>query len=170
MKKPLVVLVGPPGAGKTTVGMLVAQRLGTTFRDTDDDVEAEAGRSISDIFVDAGEGTFRELERSAVRAALAEHGGVLALGGGAVLDPTTRALLKGHRVVFLDVDLTNLAARVGLAHGRPLLLGNVRAQLRTLMEQRRAYYEEVADTIIDTNAMSADEAAAQIAGLVVGER
>ena len=169
MSKPLVVLVGPPGAGKTTVGMLAAERLGTTFRDTDDDVAATAGMSIGDIFIESGEPAFRDLERAAVHAALAEHGGVLALGGGAVLDSETRARLKDHRVVFLDVDLTNLAARVGLTRDRPLLLGNVRAQLRALMEQRRDLYLDVAETTIDTTALSADEAAARIAGLL-GDR
>ena len=80
MSGPVAVLVGAPGAGKTTVGRLLAQRLGVTFRDTDEDIEATAGMPVSDIFVESGEETFRELERAAVRRALAEHDGVLALG------------------------------------------------------------------------------------------
>src|SRR5690242_19629036 len=125
---PLVLLVGPPGAGKTTVGRLVAQRLGVPFRDTDADVEAHAGRTVADIFVDSGEAEFRALERTAVARALAEHDGVLAVGGGAVLDEGTRDGLAGHTVVFLSVEVKDAASRVGFNRDRPLLLGNPRAQ------------------------------------------
>src|SRR5262249_42030566 len=118
---PRVVLVGPPGAGKTTVGRILADRLHVGFRDTDADVEAMAGKSIADIFYDDGEPAFRALERKAVAAALAEHDGVLCLGGGAVLAPETRSLLKGFRVVFLAVGLSDAATRTGLSQARPLL-------------------------------------------------
>src|SRR5690349_16054991 len=111
---PLVVLVGPPGAGKSTVGQLLAERRGVEFRDTDCDVEAAAGVSISDIFIEQGEAAFRALERDAVRRALDEHDGVVALGGGAVTDAATRASLAGHRVVFLDVGLASASGRIGL--------------------------------------------------------
>jgi len=104
---PRVVIVGPPGAGKTTIGTLVAERLGTTFRDTDLDIERTAGKPITDIFVDDGEPAFRALERAAVATALTEHDGVLALGGGAVVSAENRALLAGHLVVFLDVGLAD---------------------------------------------------------------
>jgi shikimate kinase len=148
---PIVVIVGPPGAGKTTVGEGLAQRLGVSFRDTDGDVERTAGKTIGDIFVDDGEDRFREMERAAVADALRDHDGVLAVGGGAVLDETTRARLADHRVVFLDVGLPDAAKRVGLARDRPLLLGNPRAQLHRLMAERRPYYEEVATHVVGTD-------------------
>lgn len=159
---PVVVLVGPPGSGKTTVGRLVAQRRGVGFRDTDTDVETVAGASISDIFVDRGEVAFRELERDAVHRALTDHDGVLALGGGAVVDTDTRSLLASHRVVFLDVGLADAAARVGFNRDRPLLLGNPRAQLRVMLEERRALYAEVATVTISTDGRSADDVAAAV--------
>lgn len=156
---PLVVLVGPPGAGKSTVGPLVAQRRGVGFRDTDADVEAAAGEAISDIFVDRGESAFRELEREAVRRALSDHDGVLALGGGAVVDEDTRAALAEHRVVFLDVGLADATARVGLNRDRPLLLGSPRAQLRVMLEARRVLYDEVATVTISTDGLTPDDVA-----------
>lgn len=156
---PVVVLVGPPGAGKTTVARAVAARLGVSIRDTDEDVAAAAGTSIADLFVDHGEETFRELERAAVARALAEHDGVLAIGGGAVLDPTTRELLMAHTVVFLDVGIKDAASRIGFNRDRPLLLGNPRAQWTRLMEQRRPLYEEVATATVRTDGKTADQVA-----------
>ena len=159
---PLVVLVGPMGAGKSTVARILADRLGVTARDTDADVEAAEGRSISDIFVDDGEAHFRALERDAVAAALATHDGVLSLGGGAVLDESTRALLAGHRVAFLRVGLTEAVKRVGLGAGRPLLFGNVRARIKATLEERAALYESVATVVVDTDEASPDEVATRI--------
>jgi shikimate kinase len=159
---PVVVLVGPPGAGKTTVGRLVAARLGVAFRDTDADVEVASGQAVADIFVDQGEARFRELERDAVRRALAEHDGVLALGGGAVLDDSTRAALRTHRVVFLDVGLPAAAKRVGLARDRPLLLGNPRGELSRLLAARRPRYAEVATATVATDGRSAEDVAAEV--------
>lgn len=141
---PVVVLVGAPGSGKSTVGQALAAHLGVGFRDTDADVEAAAGMSISDIFVEHGEPHFRALEKTAVRTALDGHDGVLALGGGAILDPDSRVLLKEHRVVFLDVTIPEAAKRIGLNRDRPLLLGNVRGTLMKLLDERRPLYEEVA--------------------------
>jgi shikimate kinase len=156
---PVVVLVGPPGAGKSTVGRLVASRRDVGFRDTDDDVERAAGSTIAEIFVDQGEEAFRDLEREAVRVALDEHNGVLALGGGAVMDKSTRALLAGQQVVFLDVSLSDATARVGLNRDRPLLLGNPRAALRTMLEQRHPLYDEVAVATVTTDGLTAEQVA-----------
>ena len=159
---PRVVLVGPMGAGKSTVAAILAERYGVLARDTDADVEAAEGRSISDIFVDSGEAHFRELERAAVAEALAGHDGVLALGGGAVLDEQTRAALAGHRVVFLRVGLSEAVKRVGLGVGRPLLLGNVRARIKALLDERTPVYESVATLVVDTDAATPDAVADRI--------
>ena len=159
---PLVVLVGPMGAGKTTVAALLAQAYGVEARDTDADVVAHEGRSISDIFVESGEAHFRALERDAVAAALATHTGVLSLGGGAVLDEATRELLAGHRVVFLRVGLTDAVKRVGLGAGRPLLFGNVRASIKATLEERAPVYESVATVVVDTDDTSPADVAARI--------
>jgi shikimate kinase len=163
--KPRIVLVGAPGAGKSTVGPLLAERLGVAFRDTDHDVEAITGMTIADLFVEKGESYFRELEAEAVRAALASHPGVLSLGGGAILRPETRALLAGHTVGYLQVDLAESARRVGMNAARPLLLGNVRAQLSQLFQQRTPLYEEVATITVDAAAQTAED----IAELLVKE-
>jgi shikimate kinase len=160
--RPRLVLVGPPGSGKTTVGELVARRLGVGFRDTDRDVEATAGSPISDIFVLEGEPRFRSLERAAVSAALAEHAGVLALGGGAVVDDATRAALAGHTVVFLDVNVGDAVRRVGLHRDRPLLLGNVRGQWLQLMAARRPLYEQVATATVPTDGRTPEDVADEV--------
>ena len=149
--RPVCVLVGLMGAGKTTVGTALAARLGVEFRDTDHDVEAIAGKQVSDIFIDDGEDRFRALERQAVATALETFGGVLALGGGAVLADDTRALLAGHTVVFLSVELSDAVKRVGLGAGRPLLAINPRATLRHLMAQRAPLYQEVASHVVITD-------------------
>jgi shikimate kinase len=156
---PAVVLVGPPGAGKTTVGRLLAERLGTAYRDTDADIEATAGKPIPEIFLDEGEPHFRDLERAAVRAAVAGHGGVLSLGGGAIMDAGTRALLAGLPVVFLDVGLHDAVRRVGLDAPRPLLAVNPRQRWRELMEQRRPLYTEVAHAVVGTDDRTPEDVA-----------
>ena len=165
---PRVVLVGPMGAGKTTVATLLAAAWDAAVRDTDADIEAAEGRSISDIFVDDGEEHFRSLEAKAVAEALAAHDGVLALGGGAVLDPSTRELLADHRVVFLRVGLSDAVKRVGLGVGRPLLLGNVRARIKAMLDERTPVYESVATHVVETDGRTPDEVAAEVRGLLDG--
>lgn len=154
---PRVVLVGPMGVGKSTVGRLLAERLGVGYRDTDDDIVAAEGRTIAEIFVDEGEPVFRALEKSAVGRALAEHDGVLALGGGSVLDADTRALLAGQRVVYLSMDVEEAVRRTGLNAARPLLAVNPRKQWRELMEARRALYEGVATAVVATDGRTPEE-------------
>ncbi|WP_190139540.1 shikimate kinase [Streptomyces longispororuber] len=147
------------GVGKSTVGALLAELLGTDYRDTDADIVAAQGREISDIFVQDGEPYFRELERAAVRAALAGHEGVLALGGGAILDEGTRALLAAHPVVYLSMDVEEAVRRTGLNVARPLLAVNPRKQWRELMDARRHLYEEVARAVVATDGRTPEEVA-----------
>ncbi|MEU2776316.1 shikimate kinase [Streptomyces sp. NPDC007162] len=153
----MVVLVGPMGVGKSTVGQLLAERLGVGYRDTDEDIVAAEGRAIADIFVAEGEPAFRAIEKRAVREALAEHEGVLALGGGAVLDADTRGLLAGQRVVYLSMDVEEAVKRTGLNAARPLLALNPRKQWRELMEARRHLYEEVATAVVATDGRTPEE-------------
>ena len=164
--KPRVVLVGPPGSGKTTIGELLADRLGVAFRDTDHDVEATAGRTVSDIFVEDGEAHFRALEAEAVRLALAEHDGVVALGGGAVLDERTQRLLADQQVVYLEVGLAAAAERVGFAQSRPLLVVNPRAELKRMLDVRRPAYTTVARNVVTTDGRTPDDIADEILALL----
>ncbi|MEU6308923.1 shikimate kinase [Streptomyces chartreusis] len=154
---PVVVLIGPMGVGKSTVGQLLAERLGVGYRDTDDDIVAEQGRTIAEIFVDEGEPVFRAIEKQAVQRALTEHDGVLALGGGSILDEDTRALLLGQRVVYLSMDVEEAVKRTGLNAARPLLAVNPRKQWRELMEARRHLYESVATAVVATDGRSPEE-------------
>jgi shikimate kinase len=161
---PTVVIVGPPGAGKSSVGSLLAQRLGVAFANVDDEIEAAAGMPISEIFTTRGEPAFRELEERAVGEALAGRDGVLALGGGAVLSGATRAALRGYRVLFLSVGMPEGVRRTGLSTARPLLTGlNPRATFKALLDARAARYEEVATVTVHTDGCTQDE----VAGLAV---
>jgi shikimate kinase len=159
---PRVVLVGAPGSGKTTVGALLARAWAVEARDTDADIVAAQGRSVADLFLEEGEERFRTLERTAVADALAGHEGVLSLGGGAVLDPGTRSLLDGHRVVFLRVGLSDAVKRVGLGSGRPLLLGNVRSRIKALLDERTPVYESVASLVVETDGRTPEDVAGEI--------
>ncbi len=168
MTCPLVVLVGAPGAGKTTIGALAAEALGVGFLDTDRVVEAEQQRTVAEIFIDSGEARFRALEAVAVLAALAAHDGVLALGGGAVLDISTRDALRrsGAPVVWLRVDLADAVERVGLARARPVLALNPRATLAQLLAARAPLYAEVATHTVETDARSPADIAAAVLDLI----
>jgi shikimate kinase len=159
---PAAVFVGPPGAGKSTIGELVAAALGVPFRDVDADIEAVAGKPIPEIFIDDGEDHFRALERAAVAAALDGFDGVLALGGGAIMAEEVRQRLAGHRVVFLSVELSDAIRRVGLGAGRPLLEINPRATMKYLLDQRRPLYEEVATVTVKTDGRTPEEVAAEV--------
>lgn len=147
----LLVFVGVPGSGKSTIGSQVALELGSDFVDTDVLIEAFAGKSVQDIFVDDGEDHFREIEAQVVAQALGESQGVVALGGGAVLRESTRQLLSEHFVVWLDIPASVATSRAGLGVPRPVLLGNVRSQMAKLLEERRPVYESVADLVIDSS-------------------
>lgn len=155
--RPVAIVVGPPGAGKTTVGRALADRLGVEFHDVDAAIEAAQGRSISDIFVDDGEPFFRDLERGEVARSIEQERGVVALGGGAVMDPLTEEALAGHVVVFLDVAIADASKRIGFDRSRPLLSVNPRASWVAMMNHRRPTYRRVATLTVDTAGRTPDE-------------
>jgi shikimate kinase len=175
------VLIGPPGAGKSAVGSLLADRLGVEFTDTDADIAAAAGKPVGDIFIEQGEDAFRELERAAVTAALGEQGalrargGVLALGSGAVLDPAIADLLDGLRgglggwsprtstVVYLSAEFGTVSRRIGLDRPRVVVPGNPRGRLRAMHDERDPIYARLAGVTIPTDDLDPGELADQIA-------
>lgn len=164
--RPLVVLVGPPGAAVPQVAQRVADLLAVGLVDTDVEVERLAGRPVGDVLIDEGEDAFRALERRAAGQALGSSG-VVALGGGTVEDASVREALAGYRsdggtVVFLDVTLAHAVPRLGFNQPRPLLPANPRALWQTLMDQRRPQYEEVASIRLDTDGFGPAELAAQV--------
>jgi shikimate kinase len=161
-----VVLIGPPTAGKSSVGGLLAAELGVPFADTDALVAGAAGKPVGDIFVDDGELVFRELERGAVASGLDRvkaEGGVLALGSGAVLDPDVRRMLAGHVVVYLEAEFAAVAKRTGMDRPRVVIPGNPRGQLRAMLEERRPVYAELASLTVPTGDLAPEEVAADLA-------
>jgi shikimate kinase len=165
---PRVILIGPMGSGKTTIGQLVANNLGIAFRDTDHVIEEKSGKSVSDIFLEEGEDEFRILEKKVLREELLSDDTVLALGGGAPISVDAQSALRAiaSPVIYLDISLATVAPRIGFNRDRPLLLNNPRGQWQTLMEARRPIYESIADTVIDVNDKSESEIAALILEVV----
>jgi shikimate kinase len=161
-QRPVVVLIGPPGAGLAEVGVRLGELLGLPVRDTDADVEAAAGMPASDIFVDRGEAVFRALEATAVAAALSGHRGVLVLGSGAVMDPLTQAALAGHPVALLEVDIADAARRLGFNRERPAGLGSPRAQWLSMMAARRPVYARLATVAVRSDGRGPDEVARDV--------
>jgi shikimate kinase len=166
MSGPVAILIGPPGAGKTTVGRLLAGLLEAEFLDTDDVVEEAAGKPVSDIFISDGEAVFRGLEREAVARTVASHRGILALGGGAVMDPGAGQLLAGQRVVYLETGFAAAAHRTGLDAPRPLLIGNPRTRMRELLAERLPVYEGLAWVTVSTDDRAPQEIADEIAATI----
>jgi shikimate kinase len=161
--RPTLVLVGPPGSGKSTVGKVLGRRLGVGFTDVDAEIELRIGKTIADMFLQDGEGAFRALEREVVAELLSLDCGVLALGGGSVLAEATREKLRGHRVVSLTVGLADGLRRTGMSTARPLLAGvNPRATFRALLDARAPLYREVATVEVDTVRRSANQVAAAV--------
>jgi shikimate kinase len=156
---PRLILIGPPGCGKSTVGAALAQKLTIDFIDTDSAIEASYGHKISDIFVDKGEEFFRDLEFKVLDQSLMKEDCVLSLGGGAPIAQRAQEILKTAKapIFFLDVSLAVAAPRVGFNRDRPLLLGNPRAQWQSLAETRRPIYESLASFVIKVDAMSVEE-------------
>lgn len=162
MSGPVLILIGPPGSGKSTVGRLVAAKLGVSFRDFDDDLENECGLPAGELVVTLGRERFSEVERGLIGAVLAEHQGVLALGGGTPLNPVIQEQLKPFHVVFLDVELNELLRREGLLTLHPWILPNPRAHLRQLLAQRRPIYEAVSSAVVSTTGRCAKDVAAEV--------
>jgi shikimate kinase len=160
--RPAAVMVGPPGSGKTVTGRALADLLGVPFHDTDEAIVARVGRSIADLFIEDGEAAFRELERTEVTRALAQERGVVALGGGAPVQPGAAELLEGHTVVFLDVGIADASRRIGFDQSRPLLAINPRSSWVAMMNVRRTVYEAVATLRVDTAGRTPPEVAAEI--------
>ncbi len=157
MARAIAVLIGSPGSGKSTVGEALARRLGADMLCTDTEVEKRAGKPVGDIFVEDGEAHFRALEREVVAEGLHSWEGVIAVGGGAVLDEDTRADLDAHHVVYLQVGFGEAAKRVGMDVARPLLTGNPRTKLRQLLNERLPIYEGLASVTVETTGYHPEE-------------
>jgi shikimate kinase len=164
VSKPALILVGPPGAGKSTVGRQVADRLGVSFKDLDDDLREAHGLEAGELVVELGRERFQELEAEALGKLLGIFDGVLALGGGTPTAPGAAELLAGRKVVFLDVDLDNLLKRENLLPLHPWLMPNPRAHLRQLLTERRPVYESVATATVATSGRPLADVVADVLG------
>lgn len=151
-----ILLIGPPGAGKSTIGVALAKELSIDFIDTDQEIERETGKAITDIFVVDGEPYFRAIEIETLRKVLTLESGVISLGGGAPISQEAQEAIaqSNSHTVFLDVSLATAAPRVGFNRDRPLLLGNPRAQWQALSDNRRPIYEKLADDAIKVDDMN----------------
>jgi shikimate kinase len=161
---PRIIVIGPMGSGKTTIGKELANKFALAFRDTDEMIVSQSGREISDIFIEDGEDEFRALEKIILRTALLEDETVLSLGGGACLSTDAQSALRasGSFVVYLKISLSQVSSRVGFNQGRPLLMGNPRAQWQNLMNERAPIYEGIATYICEVDSKTADEITAEI--------
>jgi shikimate kinase len=155
---PRIIVIGPMGAGKSTVASAISQRLALPHRDTDEIVVGESGRSISEIFLEDGEDAFRALEKIALRVALLEDETILSLGGGACMNKDAESALRasGAFIVYLKISLSEVSSRVGFNRDRPLLLGSPRAQWQTLMNERAPIYESLSSYTVDVDGKSAE--------------
>ncbi len=169
---PAAILIGPPGAGKSSVGKSLAQKLDLDFHDTDHLIEESVGVSVSEIFLDKGEAFFREKEKEIVTSEIQNFSGVLSLGGGSVMDPLTAEVLtnSGHPVIFLDVSLSSAAPRIGFNRDRPLLVGNPRAKWQELMNIRRPIYEKLATITVSTDSSTPSQVAQEIVTLLAAAK
>lgn len=170
-----IIMVGAPGSGKSTIGRKLANRLTMPFHDVDTLIEERVGKPISDIFVEDGEPVFRAEERAEIERVLTNETGVISLGGGAVVAPENRAVITAigspeREVVWLDLSVKEAARRVGFNRSRPLLLGNVYATLRKLMEERRPFYEQVATMTVAADQGTVAAVAARIHAQLLGEQ
>ena len=156
-----VVLIGPPGAGKSTIGKALAKEIATEFIDSDSEIERITGKKISDIFVEEGEAVFRKTEVEIVTALLDGFEGVIALGGGAPINTQIQEALTGvdFPVIFIDVSISQAANRIGFNKDRPLLLINPRQQWMNLMSERRPIYEKLASQTVNSDSQKPHEVA-----------